>query len=217
MLDNIKARAYPRPMITVSFYFGPGSRYSYLASTQIERVMGETGVAFDWLPIFSGHLMSRAENTYLLSSSRSGQYTNEYRARDVERWAALYGVPYKDADVEGVDWSLVVRACLAAKQLGEGERFAHALYSEAFGRGVMPKSRDDLLLTAKNMGLLQDEFLRILDADATYDLEEDILQSALSHQVFGVPTFVVADAVFWGQDRIPLLIHYLKNEVGRLS
>ena len=32
---------------------------------------------------------------------------------------------------------------------------------------------------------------------------------------FGVPTFVVGDEVFWGNDRLPLLRHHLRKLAGR--
>ena len=32
------------------------------------------------------------------------------------------------------------------------------------------------------------------------------------HLYFGVPTFLVDDELFWGNDRLPLLNHYLLNQ-----
>ncbi len=40
--------------LAVEFYYGLGSRYSYLASTQLERIAAETGCRFDWHPLKSG-------------------------------------------------------------------------------------------------------------------------------------------------------------------
>jgi len=198
-------------MTTVRFFFGPGSRYSYLASTQIERISRETGAAVDWLPVFSGSLMDRVGNTYLKSKSRSGQYSDEYRALDTARWARLYGIPFKDADVTDVDWSLIVRACLAAKQLGAIAEFARVMYSQTFGLGSVPRSLELLAAIAEDVGLDRPSFEHLVAARETFNREGEVLESALSAGAFGVPTFVVGDELFWGQDRIPLLVHYLKN------
>ncbi len=40
--------------LSVDFYYGLGSRYAYLASTQIERIVAETGCRFEWYPVASG-------------------------------------------------------------------------------------------------------------------------------------------------------------------
>ena len=44
----------------VTFYFGPGSRYSYLASTQLPRISEETGARFIWRAVYSPELIARA-------------------------------------------------------------------------------------------------------------------------------------------------------------
>lgn len=44
---------------TVDFIYGLGSRYSYLASTQIERIARETGAVFRWQPVSSHALLGR--------------------------------------------------------------------------------------------------------------------------------------------------------------
>jgi 2-hydroxychromene-2-carboxylate isomerase len=41
----------------VEFYFGAGSRYSYLAATQLPAVAAEIGARFDWLPVDSARLI----------------------------------------------------------------------------------------------------------------------------------------------------------------
>ena len=43
---------------TVPFYFGLGSRYSYLAATQLDLIEHRTGCTFEWLPLQSAELMA---------------------------------------------------------------------------------------------------------------------------------------------------------------
>ena len=44
---------------TVDFYLGLGSRYSYLAASQIDRLEAHYGCRFAWKPIASGALIDR--------------------------------------------------------------------------------------------------------------------------------------------------------------
>ena len=46
-------------MHTVDFYLGLGSRYSYLAASQVDRIEKTYGCRFVWKPIASGALMDR--------------------------------------------------------------------------------------------------------------------------------------------------------------
>ena len=44
---------------------------------------------------------------------------------------------------------------------------------------------------------------------------EQTTRRAHSAGAFGVPTFVVGDEVFWGNDRVVLLRHHLEKEADR--
>jgi len=68
-----------------------------------------------------------------------------------------------------------------------------------------------LAAIAEDVGLDRPSFEHLVAARETFNREGEVLESALSAGAFGVPTFVVGDELFWGQDRIPLLVHYLKN------
>ena len=88
----VRDSADVRTMTRVDFIYGLGSRYSYLASTQVERVARETGCLFSWQPVSSHALLSqRPDNPF--SAGAGGQYDWGYRKRDAEAWAHYYGVP----------------------------------------------------------------------------------------------------------------------------
>jgi 2-hydroxychromene-2-carboxylate isomerase len=58
----------------VTFYFGPGSRYSYLASTQLPRISEETGARFIWRAVYSPELIASAGSDPFQAANRRGQY-----------------------------------------------------------------------------------------------------------------------------------------------
>ncbi len=43
----------------VDFFYGIGSRYSYLAASQMERLAADTGATVRWRPLWSTELMKR--------------------------------------------------------------------------------------------------------------------------------------------------------------
>ena len=90
------ARAPSAP--AVDFFYGIGSRYSYLASTQLDRLAAETGCGIRWRPLYSGDLFAARRRDPFQGDPVSGQYDWAYRRRDAERWAAYYGVLYREPD-----------------------------------------------------------------------------------------------------------------------
>jgi len=79
----------------VRFYYGQGSRYSYLASTQIERLQADTGCRVHWRPLYSGDLFRARGADPFAGPPVSGQYEWAYRRFDAACWADYYGVPYR--------------------------------------------------------------------------------------------------------------------------
>ncbi len=198
-------------MKEIDFYFGPGSRYSYIAATQIARIAQEESVIFNWLPVCSRLLIQQAPFDPFASQHQRGQYTPEYRVKDAQRWARYYSIPFQEPDIEGVDWSSIIKACLAARSLGEVEAYSLTVFGDVFGSGLPPKSVQRLFELAEHVGLSATQFRVLFSSESIADQESAIPLQATANGVFGVPAFIVDGEVFWGQDRIPLLLHHLRN------
>jgi 2-hydroxychromene-2-carboxylate isomerase len=196
--------------LTVDFYYGLGSRYSYLASTQIERIATETGCRFDWHPIKSGALMDLRGGHPFHGEPPSGQYEWPYRQYDAEAWAEYYGVPYREPVDFLVDPAYLSLAAMAAKRLDSVEAYSQRLFQAIFveGRAV---AEADLIDFAGDVGLDAAAFRSQLADPAAAELQEATLQEAHRRGAFGVPTFFLGEQMFWGNDRLVLLEHFIKK------
>jgi 2-hydroxychromene-2-carboxylate isomerase len=195
----------------ITFYFGPGSRYSYLASTQLPRITQETGARFIWRAIYSPELIARAGSDPFHAANRRGQYLSDYRAKDALRWAAFYCVPYFEPDWDLVDWRRLTLACVAADRQGASEAYASKLLTRCFAQdGSPPVTDSDLVDLARSSGLPSNDFVAQLSNAHTEQSHTETIEAALAAGAFGVPTFVTDTGdLFFGQDRLPLLRHHL--------
>jgi len=80
----------------VDFYYSIGSRYSYLASTQIAKLEGETGCQVRWHPVNGLDIRKLRGRDPFAGEPLSGQYEWPYRRYDAECWADYYGVPFRE-------------------------------------------------------------------------------------------------------------------------
>ena len=200
----------------VRFYYGQGSRYAYLASTQIEHLAAETGCRVRWRPLYSGDLFAARGADPFQGPPVSGQYDWAYRRRDAEAWADYYGVPYRepaDLRLEGRRWAL---AATAAGRLGALEAYSRGLFESLFVIGTSPLDEDACVRIAATAGLHEVTFRAALAAPETAGALAATLADALAEGVFGVPSFVAAGRLFFGNDRLPILRHMLLK-IGRDS
>ena len=196
----------------VDFFYGIGSRYSYLASTQMETLERETGCTVRWRPLYSGALMlKRGMHPFRQETPPSGQYDWEYRTYDALCWAAYYGVPYKEPSGGIKEYERYGQACVAADRMERCADFSKALFAAVFTEGRDAIGNEDLKHIAASVGLDGDALLRMADEPETDALHERNVEEAAAAGGFGVPTFVTDGRMFWGNDRLVVLKDFLKR------
>ena len=198
----------------VEFFYGIGSRYSYLASTQLERLAAETGCHFRWRPLFSGDLFAARGRDPFAGPPVSGQYDWGYRRRDAGRWAAYYGVRYREPEDVAYDPRRLALAATAAARLGVVEPFSRRLFQAMFVDGLSPLDDEACARLAQEVGLDREAFLRALAYPETAAQLASTVAQAAASGVFGVPSFVLGDQVYFGNDRLVLLRHALSKAAG---
>jgi len=142
--------------------------------------------------------------------SMSGQYNEQYRRTDLARWADFYGVPYNEPIEPHMSVARRTLYCVAAESQGYGAKYCRAMFASMYVDGVAT-SEDDCLNMARAIGADAAELQRAVDSGAAEKRHEEIIAQAIRLHVFGVPIFVVNGELFWGNDRLGLLRHYLKR------
>lgn len=190
---------------TLHFWYDFSSPFSYLAATQIEGVAARAGARLVWQPMLLGALFKEvgSPNVPLLDMPASKR---AYVYRDLDHWAAYWGVPFRFASRFPTRTVTALRLALLA-----GDRIAEL--SLALFRALWVEDRD-----IDDPATLAD-ILRRHGFDPEHLLartQEPAIKQALAEQtaravhagVFGAPTTIVAhergDLLFWGQDRLSL-------------
>ena len=199
----------------IDFYYSISSRYSYLASTQIDALESETGCTVSWFPVDGRELRALAASEPF-KELPSGQYRSPYREQDIQGWADYYGVPYREPpDANSKIWWAdydarpLARAAAAAKRLGKGAVYSRLLYDTFFASDTWPVDDAVLQRTAIEAGLASEEFSRAFREPETEAYLAEVAAQARQHGTFGVPTFVYCGRMFFGNDRIVLLKHHI--------
>jgi len=195
----------------VEFFFSPGSRYSYLAASQIPSLEGEAGCLVDWRPVNGADIRALRGRDPFAGDSVSGQYEWTYRRHDAERWADYYGVPFREPPTHRFDFKLLVLAATASKRLGAAGGYGWRLCSTVYGSDIWPVDESVCLRLAEDVGFQRAEFSSLLRDPETERLAAATAEEAYSRGAFGVPTFFLDGELFWGNDRIVILKYVLSK------
>ena len=199
----------------VEFFFAPGSRYSYLAASQLSTLAAKTGCTVDWRPVHGPDLRRLRGADPFVGDPVSGQYDWNYRRRDAEAWAEYYGIAFREPPTHDFDFKVLVRAATAAKRLGAAASYGWRLCSAVYGSDAWPLDEALCVKIAIDLGIAAREFAALLADGETERLMSEAAREAYRRGAFGVPTFLVGGNLFWGNDRLVLLRHHLTKLAAR--
>lgn len=203
---------------SVAFYYGLGSRYSYLAATQLNQLTKDTGAEFEWRPLTSSALKVSNENPPFIWDSNtqdwsgakvSGQYREAYRQTDLSRWAKFYGVPYQNPLPPVMDASRRTFYCVAAAMKDRGQMFSELMFKAMYVDGLVV---DEPMCHsfAEQVDLDPHRVQALIDDGSVEFTHNAWVDEARALGVFGVPSFVLNGDVYWGNDHLPLLAAALR-------
>jgi 2-hydroxychromene-2-carboxylate isomerase len=195
----------------IEFFFSVGSRYSYLAASQMPKLESETGCPVDWRPVHSPDIRRLRGHDPFAGAPVSGQYDWTYRRQDAAAWADYYGIPFREPPTHAFDFKLLVRAATAAKRLGAAAAYSWRLCSAVYGSDVWPVDAAVCVRLAGEVGLPAAEFEALLTDTETERQLDSVAVEVHRRGAFGVPTFFVGERMFWGNDRLVLLRHHLRT------
>ena len=190
---------------TIDYYFPPSSPFAYLGHDHFVAIAHKHGAKVAVKPVDFGEVFSASGGLPLAKRAPQRQ---AYRLVELRRWAQYLNKPMNvQPQFFPVGGNLAATWILAASELDP----AHALtLAGAVGRAIWEQERNvadaaTMELIAKEAGLPAPTLAARAQAPEIAEKYAALTQEAVTRGVFGAPTYVVADELFWGQDRLDFL------------
>lgn len=195
----------------VDYYVGPQSPYVYLGHAHFTQLLAETGAQVRLWPVDLGKVFAVSGGLPLPQRAPQRQ---AYRLQELQRWAQHRGLPlnlhprhFPVAGEPAARLLLVVQdrdgAAAAMALLG---RVLAAVWAEE--RDIAAPDTLAALLQAQGLPAVRLMQAAVPDVQAQY---QAATQHAIDAGVFGAPSFVVDDELFWGQDRLDFVQRRLQR------
>jgi 2-hydroxychromene-2-carboxylate isomerase len=185
-------------MSTVQFWFDYSCPYAYLGSTQVEGLAARTGAELVYQPMLLGGVFAANGTPQKLFATLSPAKA-AHNARDLERWAQLWGVPLTMPAGHPLRTVEALRATVAT---GNDPRVIHGFFRAYWVEGRGPSEEATL---RDVLGAAGHDAARILEVIARPEAKADLRRrtdQAIALGIFGAPSFIVGDQMYWGQDRM---------------
>lgn len=191
--------------VALEFWFDFASPYSYLAASRIEaliqRAPGGPAIHLLWKPLLLGPIFQRRPH-HPSPFQEAAPAEQRYRRRDIERLCDLYGLPLTWPRAYPRGSLLATRIALLAADEGWGGAFARAVFAANFAADRDIGSAEVIGDLLRQLGQEAETLLGRAAEPATKARLKAEIEQAMQKGIFGAPSFLVGEELFWGNDRL---------------
>jgi 2-hydroxychromene-2-carboxylate isomerase len=194
----------------IDYYFSISSPWAYIGHKLFRDAVATYGLMVNHKPVVLVDLFSETGGLPLI---RRHPVRQRYRMLELQRWRDKRGlnfhfqpkyVPFNARLADG----LVVAALEAGH---DPDPFLRRAFAGVWEQELNLADAETLVRLADDSGLPGKALVERSGSDQVSQKYEQNRQEALAADVFGSPAYVLDGEVFWGQDRIELLVDALKS------
>lgn len=208
-------RATPAPTSAgpaLDVYWDFSSPFAYLGATQIAALAARTGARVTWRPLLLGGLF-RSLGTPDVPLDSFSDAKRRYYCKDLERWAAYWGVPFRFPSRFPTSSLRAMRVYLAMPEASR-DAYVHSVF-RAYWVDDRDIAADDVLASCVGDDAVARAAFGKANSDEVKTELRRATELAAGRGVFGVPTFGVGPDLYWGQDRLELVEDALAGSINR--
>jgi len=184
------------------FYFDFASPYTYLAHKKIRKIEKENSVKIKYMPILLGGLLKSVG----IKANVDIPIKAKYMIKDCKLWAEKYGISFRFNNYFPINTLNLMRCVLVAEKKKFSSVFINKIFDSIWKDGLNLNDGAIFEKLLKNMDINPENFLKDSLVENNKNDLKNRTDDACDKGIFGTPTFVINNKVFWGQDRLEFVL-----------
>ena len=185
------------------FYFDFGSPNAFFCHRVVPAIEQRTGVRFTYVPVLLGGLFKLTGNQPPMVAFAGILNKPDYEALERRRFIARHGIADFSFNPHfPINTLHLMRGAVAAAAIGILPGYVDVVMDAMWTRGLDMGQPEVLAETLAAAGLPADRLLALSQSPEIKQRLADNTQEAFDRGAFGIPTFLVGDALYFGKDRL---------------
>jgi 2-hydroxychromene-2-carboxylate isomerase len=188
----------------IDFYFDVISPYSYIAHKKIQKIKESQKVIFNYKPILLGGLHNLAG----INAPAFNKYKMKNMQSDCELVSKKNNISFMWNSKFPINSLSIMRGYISLNETQKDDYLN--TFFDAYWKGNLDISSEkefsDLLGSLKIDSKI---FFEKIKQQSIKDDLKKLTSDAFEKEVFGAPTFIVNNKIFWGQDRLEYALEEL--------
>jgi len=186
----------------IDFYFDIISPYAYIAYKKILKI---SDINFKLKPILLGGLHNLAG----ITAPAFNKYKMKNMQNDCELVAKKNNIIFKWNSKFPINSLSIMRGYLCVEE-DKKKDYLNSFFEAYWKDDVDLSVKDNIKSILKKLTINEDQFFNSINNENIKDNLKQLTQEAFEKEVFGAPTFIVNNKIFWGQDRLEYALDEFK-------
>jgi len=192
----------------IDFYFDFISPYTYLAHKRIINIEKIEKIKFIYKPILLGGL----HNLRKITPAAFIEAKKKFTIYDCEMVAKKFKIEFKFNDKFPINSINLMRGILTLNE-DEKKKYVNEFFDAYWSLNLDLSDRNIVEKLLNNLNIDSNFFFEKINEQKTKDELKKLTQEAFDKEIFGAPTFVINNKLFWGQDRLDYALEEYKNSI----
>ena len=184
------------------FFFDFISPYSYLAHKQIRKIEYQYKIEISYMPILLGGLLNLAE----IKAPAFIPTKAKFMIKDCKLFAEKLNIKFKFNSYFPIQSLNLMRGVLIARKENKTSLYIDKFFDACWKDGLNLNDQEivDKILEDLNFNL--EAFKLKISEQKIKDELKKRTKDAYLKGVFGIPSFIINNKMFWGQDRLEFVL-----------
>ena len=187
----------------IDFYFDIISPYAYIAH---KKILKHKNIIFNYKPIFLGGLHKLAG----IDSPAFNEYKLKNTINDCNLVSEKNNIKFKWNSSFPINSLTIMRGYLCISKEKQDEYLN--TFFDAYWKDNQDLSNIEIITKLlSKIKINSKEFFKSIEKQSIKNELKNLTSEAFQKEVFGAPTFISNNKIFWGQDRLEYAIEELNN------
>ena len=194
----------------IEFWFDFASTYSYPSAMRIEYLAEKENLDLVWRPFLLGPIFNKQgwnDSPFNIYPAKG-----KYMWNDLQRVCEDLGIPFKRPDIFPQNGLIAARIATRFSEAPWVSSFIRSVYSANFEHNQDISSLDVISHCLDFTGEDVDSILNEANSLPSKELLREQTDRAFKCGIFGAPSFLVGNELFWGDDRLERAMKWAKDK-----
>lgn len=189
-----------------------GSPWTFLGHKKVNEISKKNNCELDIMPVNYGEIFPVSGG---LPVHKRPLQRQKYRLQELKRWSEFLKIKLNPEPKHFPSRSLLPSKVIISVKILNFENVNDIAYAIMEGLWIKELNIDD----PKNLKKILTRFIKtadeVIDFSESKQVEKEMneyTKEAIELAVFGAPTYILDDQIYWGQDRLDFLERYIKRK-----